>query len=257
MNINNFVVESKGFEDKTRILNSSENYLIKKILLVKDDPSVRQNIHKSLLANGYQIQRCSSKNDAYKIFAEINESYFDLLIIDLTLDKSFNSKICEKIRSLKHNTPLLIISDLYNEDEIVNCFENGADDCLIYPFSIKEFNARCSALIRRGKLNIQKYNKEIICFLDICIFEKEYRITKRGVNLNLSPKEYKIIKLFIKNPKEVLKRDEILERIWGVNINVDPKTIDVHIRWIREKIEDDPSNPIYIKTVRGAGYIFG
>tara|TARA_Y100001968_G_C19449136_1_gene767322 strand:+ start:4198 stop:4947 length:750 start_codon:yes stop_codon:yes gene_type:complete len=229
---------------------------IGKVLLIKDHKSQSSTIQDALLSHRYELRFLLHRNDNNKIIKEINEIYFDLIIIELK-EKNYNVvNLCEKIRKLKYYNPILVISEKDNVEESIQSLEVGADDYLLSPYNKREFLARCKALIRRGKLSINT-DREFLCYGDLCLFNKEYRVTKYGMDLHFSPKEYKIIELFIKHPRQAFKREEILKEVWCINNMVDPKTIDVHIRWIRKKIEDDPSNPKYIKTLRGFGYIFG
>ena len=130
---------------------------------------------------------------------------------------------------------------------------------MIKPFGLNELIARCRAILRRSETNNDQTqdSSQVLSFKNISLYKQEYRVTKNNKEINLAPKEYKIMELFLKNPKLVWCRDQLLERIWGIDYVGDYKTVDVHIRWIREKIEDDASDPDYIKTVRGFGYKFG
>tara|TARA_Y100001968_G_scaffold328280_1_gene375130 strand:+ start:1797 stop:2486 length:690 start_codon:yes stop_codon:yes gene_type:complete len=228
-----------------------------KILLIKDDQIIREKAYKDLISLGIEVNLCSSEDEASQIISNYIDGFYALIIIDLTLRKLGGIELCSKIRVKNKMTPIIILSNKESEDEIILGLEIGADDYMRAPFSNRELIARCKALIRRGKFNSNLLTEEKLNYQDLCLYEKEFRISKNQKDLNLSPKEYKILRFLMINPKKVWSREIILESIWGINSGVDIKTIDVHIRWIRKKIEDDPSKPIYIKTVRGVGYKLG
>ena len=142
------------------------------------------------------------------------------------------------------------------ETDRVLGLEVGADDYLTKPFSMRELVARCRALLRRQRLSYLP-QPPVLQFGDITLYPQECRVIVRGEELNLSPKEYRLLELFMSYPRRVWSRDQLLDQVWGQDFIGDSKTVDVHIRWLREKIERDPSQPEYIITVRGFGYRFG
>ena len=153
--------------------------------------------------------------------------------------------------------PILVLSAKGTETDRVVGLEIGADDYLSKPFGMRELVARCRALLRRqrGKASVEKDN--VLRFEDIMLHPQECRVFLRGEEVNLSPKEFRILELFMSQPRRVWSRDQIIDQVWGHDFMGDNKTVDVHIRWIREKLEVDPSHPQYLKTVRGFGYRLG
>ncbi|MGB8702068.1 MAG: response regulator transcription factor, partial [Thermosynechococcaceae cyanobacterium] len=141
-------------------------------------------------------------------------------------------------------------------DRVVG-LEVGADDYLAKPFGMRELVARCRALLRRQRQLSLEAPANVIRCGEISLFPQECRVTVDQQNINLSPKEFKILELFMSYPRRVWPREQLLEKIWGPDFIGDSKTVDVHIRWLREKIEKEPSNPQYLVTVRGFGYRFG
>ncbi len=230
-----------------------------RILLVEDDKSIRLTVSETLSSEGFKV---SSFKDGLSALDFINNDIkrdVDLIILDLMLPGLNGLELCRKIRNDEDFTPILILSAKDNESDRVLGLEVGADDYLTKPFGLSELIARSRALIRRSKRN-KKYiekSKTILEFNHIKMFLEECRVTSFDREITLSPKEFKLLELFMKNPKRVWSRDLILEKIWEIDFIGDTKTVDVHVRWLREKLEEDPSAPKFLKTVRGFGYKFG
>jgi two-component system phosphate regulon response regulator PhoB len=149
----------------------------------------------------------------------------------------------------------LVVSARDTETDRVLGLEVGADDYLIKPFGMRELVARCRALLRRQRTPLPTISS--VEHFDLHLYPGECRVSRAGFDIRLSPKEYRLLELFMQNPKRVWSREQLIEQVWGVDYIGDSKTVDVHIRWLREKIEDDPSNPTKLVTVRGFGYRFG
>ncbi len=230
-----------------------------RILLVEDDKSIRLTVSETLISEGFKV---SSFKDGLSALDFINNDIkkdVDLIILDLMLPGLNGLELCRKIRNDEDYTPILILSAKDNESDRVLGLEVGADDYLTKPFGLNELIARSRALIRRSKRN-KKYiekSKTVLEFNHIKMFLEECRVTSFDKEITLSPKEFKLLELFMKNPKRVWSRDLILEKIWEIDFIGDTKTVDVHVRWLREKLEEDPSAPKFLKTVRGFGYKFG
>ncbi len=230
-----------------------------RILLVEDDKSIRLTVSETLSSEGFRV---SSFKDGLSALDFINNDIkkdVDLIILDLMLPGLNGLELCRKIRNDEDYTPILILSAKDNESDRVLGLEVGADDYLTKPFGLNELIARTRALIRRSKRN-KKYiekSKTVLEFNHIKMFLEECRVTSFDREITLSPKEFKLLELFMKNPKRVWSRDLILEKIWEIDFIGDTKTVDVHVRWLREKLEEDPSAPKFLKTVRGFGYKFG
>ncbi len=230
-----------------------------RVLLVEDDKSIRLTVSETLISEGFKV---SSFKDGLSALDFINNDIkkdVDLIILDLMLPGLNGLELCRKIRNDEDYTPILILSAKDNESDRVLGLEVGADDYLTKPFGLNELIARSRALIRRSKRN-KKYiekSKTVLEFNHIKIYLEECRVTSFDREITLSPKEFKLLELFMKNPKRVWSRDLILEKIWEIDFIGDTKTVDVHVRWLREKLEEDPSAPKFLKTVRGFGYKFG
>ena len=230
-----------------------------RILLVEDDKSIRLTVSETLSSEGFRV---SSFKDGLSALDFINNDIkkdVDLIILDLMLPGLNGLELCRKIRNDEDYTPILILSAKDNESDRVLGLEVGADDYLTKPFGLNELIARSRALIRRSNRS-RKYiekSKTVLEFNHIKMFLEECRVTSFDREITLSPKEFKLLELFLKNPKRVWSRDLILEKIWEIDFIGDTKTVDVHVRWLREKLEEDPSAPKFLKTVRGFGYKFG
>ncbi len=228
-----------------------------RLLVVEDDESIRETVGEALRLEGFDVNTCADGAEALGLLMEEPRQPVDLLVLDLMLPGLGGLDLCRELRRFNNNTPILVISARDSETDRVLGLEVGADDYLVKPFGLRELVARCRALLRRARQQTDDLVQATYSCANLCLFINECRVTRDGEDLNLSPKEYKILELFITNPKQVWSRDQILEKIWGIDFIGDSKTVDVHIRWLREKIEVHPSAPELIRTVRGFGYRFG
>ena len=227
-----------------------------KLLVVEDDDSIRETVGEVLRAEGYDVLTCGDGAEALNLFTSEPAQQVDLLVLDLMLPGLGGLDLCRELRRICNNTPILVISARDSETDRVLGLEVGADDYLVKPFGLRELVARCRALLRRAQQG-PSVLPEVYSHANLCLYINECRVTRDGNDLNLSPKEYKILELFLQHPKRVWSRDQLLEKIGGLDFVGDTKTVDVHIRWLREKIEEQPSSPELIRTVRGFGYRFG
>ncbi|OUW47573.1 MAG: DNA-binding response regulator [Synechococcus sp. TMED187] len=229
------------------------------LLVIEDDDSIRETVDEALRAEGFVVRSCANGAEALSTLTNASRVAVDLIVLDLMLPGLGGLDLCRQLRSQNNNTPILVISARDSETDRVLGLEVGADDYLVKPFGIRELVARCRALLRRSQPPnvVEDCTNEMQRHANLCLYAQECRVTRDEQDLNLSPKEYRILELFIKNPKRVWSRDQLLEKVWGIDFVGDTKTVDVHIRWLREKIEDQPSSPKHIRTVRGFGYRFG
>ncbi|MEA5532990.1 response regulator transcription factor [Crocosphaera sp. XPORK-15E] len=233
-----------------------------RILVVEDEDVIRDMIVLALEDEGYEVVTATDGRTALNLFQQDEDNpnpgqiRFDLLILDLMLPQVNGLDICRLLRYQGNVVPILILSAKASETDRVLGLEVGADDYLTKPFSMRELVARCRALIRRQGFN-NVSSAPVRHFRDITLFSEECRVLVRGEEVNLSPKEYRLLELFLSYPRRVWSRDQLIEQIWGPDFLGDTKTVDVHIRWLREKLEKDPGQPQYLITVRGFGYRFG
>jgi two-component system, OmpR family, phosphate regulon response regulator PhoB len=231
-----------------------------RILVVEDEESIRELLVMGLEEEGFEVvavgdgQTALTKCQAQAL--QPQDFPFDLLVLDLMLPQVSGLDLCRFLRYQGNHVPILIVSAKTTETDRVLGLEVGADDYISKPFSMRELVARCRALLRRHRLNVPT-DPLVIQFQEITLYPEEYRVVVREVGVNLSPREFRLLELFMQNPRRVWSREQLLDRVWGIDFIGDRKTVDVHIRWLREKLEIDPSQPQYITTVRGFGYRFG
>jgi len=246
--------EETRFQQETRL---------GRVLLVEDEALIRETIALALTEEGYEVVTAEDGRKGLESVCRSGESNrselmnFDLIILDLMLPYVNGLDLCRLIRRDGNSVPVLILSAKGSETDRVVGLEVGADDYLTKPFGMRELIARCRALQRRHRHAQLQAQETTLKFNDISLYPQECRVTVRGDEINLSPKEFRILELFMSYPRRVWSRDQLIERIWGPDFMGDSKTVDVHIRWLREKLESDPSHPTYLLTVRGFGYRFG
>jgi len=227
------------------------------LLLVEDDDTIRETIRDSLCLEGFVVTACANGRDALNLLqAEASASAFSLIVLDLMLPGLGGLEILRQLRRNGQRTPVLVVSARDSEADRVLGLEIGADDYLIKPFGMRELVARCRALMRRAEPPVEE-EAAVLQHANLALYPLECRVTRDGLEINLSPKEYRLLELFMQNPRRVWSRDKLLEQVWGVDYFGDSKTVDVHIRWLREKLEENPSAPRHLITVRGFGYRFG
>lgn len=229
--------------------------MIPSLLIVEDDDTIRETIRDALSAEGMVVTACAGGHSAFAMINELKPNTFSLIVLDLMLPGLSGLDLCRRLRSAGDQTPILVVSARDHEMDRVLALEVGADDYLVKPFGMRELVARARALMRRSQTQPQM--PLILSHGPLLLYPEECRVTREGREVNLSPKEYRLLEFFMKYPRRVWGREQLLEKIWGQDFFGDSKTVDVHIRWLREKLEDNPSEPIYLQTVRGFGYRFG
>ncbi|MFZ9752703.1 MAG: response regulator transcription factor [Cyanobium sp.] len=228
------------------------------LLVVEDDDTIRDTIRDALSLEGFTVTACANGRDALVSLQRVSatgEAPFALVVLDLMLPGLGGLELCRQLRQAGDRTPILVVSARDSETDRVLGLEVGADDYLIKPFGMRELVARCRALLRRSASAVEESRQ--VVHGNLCLFPEECRVTRDGLDVSLSPKEYRLLELFMQHPRRVWSRDKLLEQVWGHDYFGDSKTVDVHIRWLREKLETNPSAPEHLVTVRGFGYRFG
>ena len=224
-----------------------------KVLIVDDDPALLRFLREYLAGEGFQASTAESGSKALKLFYQERP---DLLILDVMMPGMDGWEVCARIRELA-DTPIIMLTALGGEGDRVAGLETGADDYLAKPFGMRELLARVRALLRRSGPRAQPdLGPTMILTGDLEIDRERREIRKAGVLTHLKPKEYELLLFFVQHPGRVFSREQILDEVWGYDFYGGPRTVDVHVRWLRQKVEDDPGQPTRIRTVRGSGYIF-
>ena len=226
----------------------------KKILLVDDEQDILEIISYNLEKEGYEIITAYDGEDALK--KALNEQ-LELIILDIMLPSMDGFEICKRVRE-KSSVPIIMVTAKEEEVDKILGLELGADDYITKPFSIRELVARVKANVRRQEMNINadQQEKEIIKNKDLSIDLMKYEVKKGSTSIDLTVREFELLKFLAKQKDQVFSREQLLERVWGYEYYGDIRTVDVTVRRLREKVEDDSSNPTYIMTKRGVGYYF-
>lgn len=219
----------------------------KKILVVDDEAPILDALAYGLRKAGFTVFVAANAEAAMRNFREKQP---DLVILDVMLPTASGLQVCKQIRSMS-STPVILLTARASEQDKVVGLELGADDYVTKPFSVRELIARVKAVLRRG---VGEAHGEDITLGGLVISESRHEIHLDGRAVELSPKEFALLAFLARNPGIAFTRHTLLDRVWSADAFVDERTIDVHIRWLRSKIEEDAANPKRLVTVRGIGY---
>ncbi len=223
-----------------------------RILLVDDERSIQTLLSYPLRKDGYQVTSAEDGREALQRFAE---GRFDLVILDLMLPKLDGVEVCRQLRS-RSQVPIIMLTAKGDEMDKVTGLEMGADDYITKPFSMREFRSRVKAALRRSRMVGEVPENEAIESGALKIDFGRRMVTLGGEEVRVTYVEFEILGALARSPGRVLSREALLEHVWGDSEYRDPRTVDVHIRHLREKLESDPKDPEYLFTVRGVGYRF-
>lgn len=225
----------------------------KKILVVDDEKLIVKGIRFSLEQDGMEVD-CAY--DGEEAFNKAKENKYDLILLDVMLPKYTGFEVCQMIREFS-DVPVIMLTAKGDDMDKILGLEYGADDYITKPFNILEVKARIKAILRRiSKQSTEKENEHVILKHDMKIDRQSRRVYVKEKEINLTAKEFDLLELLAMNPDKVYSREELLNIVWGYEYPGDARTVDVHVRRLREKVEPNPSDPMYVYTKWGVGYYF-
>lgn len=231
------------------------------ILVVEDEPTLQETLAYNLEKQGYRVETAGDGRTALDTARRLKP---DLIVLDIMLPALDGIEVCKTLRRESFTSPILMLTARDEEIDRVVGLEIGADDYLTKPFSMRELLARIKAQLRRTQVVREELDKlktsapaqDTLIFGNLAINRTRREVTLDGAVIPLKPQEYELLLFFAEHRGQMLSREFILERVWGWDYIGDSRTVDVHVRWLRQKIEADPANPARIVTVRGGGYRF-
>lgn len=222
------------------------------ILVVEDEPAIQEVVSLYLRRAGYNV---TTVGDGEAALNALVAKLPDLVVLDLMLPKVDGLAITRWLRE-QDNVPIIILTARREEQDRITGLEMGADDYVVKPFSPQELVSRVRAVLRRSKKNDPARQEASLTFDGLTIDAKTRLVTVNGQPVTLTAKEFDLLWTLAQHPRQVLSRDRLLRQVWDMTDHIDPSTVTVHVRRLREKLEADPTHPVYIKTVWGVGYKF-
>lgn len=222
------------------------------ILLVDDEPMIIDSLTYSLRREGYEVRVAT---DGLQALSQFDEAQPDLVILDIRLPGIDGLEVCRRLRA-RSPVPIIMLTALGNELDRVVGLEVGADDYLPKPFSFRELLARIRSMLRRIELDQRHLRPAALQVGDLRMEPSSRRVFKRDKEIQLSTREFDLLALLMSQAGRAISREELIGTVWGADWLGDPRTLEVHVRWLRLKIEDDPTIPRFVQTVRGYGYRF-
>jgi DNA-binding response OmpR family regulator len=222
-----------------------------RLMIVDDDETIIETLEYNLKRQGYAVTPFMLGNEALARFDEVDPS---LIIIDWMLPDIVGPEVCKLIRARPSDVPILMLTGRAGPAEVAKGLASGADDYLAKPFSVVEMLARVQALLRRASKELSAGSGAKLESEDLVLDLDARRVLCRSLPVELSPKEFSLLKVLMQNVGKTLSTETLLNRVWGTDFSGDVKTVAVHIRWLRQKLEVDPKNPVLIETVQRSGY---
>ena len=226
--------------------------MARRILIVDDEPLIVKGLKYSLEQDGYETDSAADGEEAMAKFAT---GRFDLILLDVMLPKMDGIEVCQRVRE-KSDIPIIMLTAKGEDMDKILGFEYGADDYMTKPFNILEVKARIKSIFRRAGAQQQDANSQLLVVRNMTINQNNRSVTIDNREVNLTAKEFDLLQLFVTNRGKVFSRETLLETIWKYDYLGDLRTVDVHIRRLREKIEQNPAQPEFILTKWGVGYYF-
>ena len=227
--------------------------MTKRILVVEDEPGLRLTLYDRLRAEGYEVENAGEGQAGLALALDGD---FDAIILDVMLPNISGFEICRRVRQRGKQTPILMLSARSEVVDKVAGLQFGADDYVAKPFEFAELLARIEALLRRAALPNTLPGVAEYSFGDIRVDFKRTEVSRAGEPVPLSAREFHLLRYLIEHRDETLDRDVLLKEVWGYTAAIPTRTLDVHVAWLRQKLEPSPKTPVYILTVRGFGYRF-
>lgn len=224
---------------------------MRNILIVEDDADLSRVMSRAFEAEGFKAVSVLSAEDAYVV---LTDTTFDCLIVDINLPGDDGFSFCRTLRE-RSGAPVIFASARLEPDARVRALEGGGDAYLSKPFSLRELIAQAKALMRRPERRSLSGTETVVAG-PFTLNDEEGVLFKHGEQIALSPKEFLLASTLMHNPGKAFSKDALLSRVWGAFSEVEPQTVAVHMSWLRSKLEDEPADPVYFKTVRGFGYLF-
>ena len=225
----------------------------KLILVIEDEAPIVEILKFNLTKSGYRVLAAYDGAEGYRL--ALSEKP-DLILLDVMLPKMDGFEVCKKVRE-KQSTPIIMLTARDEEVDKVLGLELGADDYCTKPFSVRELMARVKANIRRNSSDLPTDDgSDIITFQNLTINPARYEASKEGIVIDLTLREFELLKFLAMQPGQIFTRETLLEKVWGYEYFGDVRTVDVTVRRLREKVEDNPASPNFIMTKRGVGYYF-
>lgn len=224
-----------------------------KVLLVEDEAGLVLTLTDRLQAEGFEVKSATDGAGGFEL--AVSEK-FDLIILDVMLPKKNGYDICRDLRQKSINTPILMLTAKGETIDKVLGLKLGADDYLTKPFEVIELLARIEALLRRSPVQNQNNSSDAFRFGKVAVDFKRAEVVKNNAVVELSAMEFKLLQFLIENRGNVHSRDKLLDEVWGYDAMPSTRTVDVHVAWLRQKLEENPKHPQFIHTVHGLGYKF-
>jgi len=239
------------------------------VFVVDDEESIQTLVVYNFQRAGFAVETASNGRTAYEMIRD-NAANYDIVILDWMLPDMDGMEVCKRLRSDQVTTPIILLTARDDEVDLVLGLEMGADDYVTKPFSPRELVARARAVLRRFEANVEISaetvtattathsiaTNRILQLGEVVMDLLRHEVTVRGQAIELTPKEFDLLRYLLENREHVLSRDQLLDHVWGYTVATDTRIVDVHVSHLRDKIEADAKNPVYIRTVRGIGYKF-
>jgi len=224
-----------------------------RVLVVEDEETLLFTLAHNLRREGYTVITAARGDDALRLAREQSP---DLILLDVMLPGLDGMQVCRLLRR-DMQVPIIMLTALGGEGDRVAGLDTGADDYIPKPFGMRELLARVRALLRRSGPRAQPdLGPSLVVSRDLEIDRERHEVRKGGRVLRMKPKEFELLLFFVQHPGRVFSREQILDEVWGYDFYGGPRTVDVHVRWLRQKIEEEPAEPARLRTVRGSGYLF-